>query len=73
MRGCEFQSCQSNNTTVVVMTVVVIVQIICWSSSAGLIQEDLRKVDALEWLIFNTKQRPEALLQANAIMRVFLG
>ena len=38
-----------------------------------MLQDDLRMVDALEWLTFNVDQRPEALRQANAIMRVFLG
>lgn len=37
------------------------------------LQDDLRVIDALEWLIFNVEQRPEALRQANAIMRIFLG
>lgn len=36
-------------------------------------QEDLLKIEALDWLIFNPVQRSEALRQANAIMRVFLG
>ena len=31
------------------------------------------KIEALEWLIFNPVQRSEALRQANAMMRVFLG
>jgi Nuclear pore protein 84 / 107 len=31
------------------------------------------KIDALEWLIFNPEQRAEAMFQANAMMRIFLG
>ncbi|KAH9523616.1 hypothetical protein Btru_040460 [Bulinus truncatus] len=36
-------------------------------------EEDKRKIDAIEWLVFNETHRPEALRQANAIMRTFIA
>lgn len=36
-------------------------------------EEDLVKIGAIEWLTFDPEQRSEALRQANAMMRVFLG
>lgn len=37
------------------------------------LQEDRRKIEAIEWLIFDPSQRAEAIKQSNAIMRCFLG
>lgn len=34
---------------------------------------DRMKIDAIDWLVFDPQQRPEALKQTNAIMRTFLG
>lgn len=41
--------------------------------SAAILQGDEVKIEAIEWLTFDPKQRPEALQQANAVMRGFLG
>ncbi|TRY97188.1 hypothetical protein DNTS_015794 [Danionella cerebrum] len=35
--------------------------------------EDQRKIDVIEWLVFDPAQRAEALKQSNAIMRKFLA
>lgn len=35
--------------------------------------EDRHKIDSIEWLIFDPKQRAEALRQANAVGRYFLA
>ncbi|CAL1282614.1 unnamed protein product [Larinioides sclopetarius] len=35
-------------------------------------EEDLQKIHAIDWLIFNPTQRAEAMKQANALMRVFV-
>ncbi|KAF8770653.1 Nuclear pore complex protein Nup107 like protein [Argiope bruennichi] len=40
--------------------------------SAVTTQEDLQKIHAIDWLIFNPTQRAEAMKQANALMRVFV-
>jgi nuclear pore complex protein Nup107 len=37
------------------------------------LQEDLKKIEAIEWLIFDPSQRNDAIKQSNAIMRCFLG
>ena len=37
------------------------------------LQEDRKKIEAIEWLIFDPSQRAEAIKQSNAIMRCFLG
>ncbi|XP_066579929.1 nuclear pore complex protein Nup107 isoform X2 [Amia ocellicauda] len=39
----------------------------------GTSEEDLRKIDVIDWLVFDPSQRAEALKQSNAIMRKFLG
>lgn len=36
-------------------------------------QEDKKKIDAIDWLVFDQQQREEAMKQANAVMRSFLG
>lgn len=36
-------------------------------------QEDRRKIEAIDWLVFDVSQRSEALKQANALMRMFVG
>ena len=35
--------------------------------------DDRRKIEALEWLVFDPSQRAEALKQSNAVIRHFLG
>lgn len=35
--------------------------------------DDWRKIEALEWLVFDSSQRSEAIKQCNALMRTFLG
>jgi len=35
--------------------------------------DDQRKIDAIDWLIFDPSQRCEALKQSNAVARTFLG
>ncbi len=35
--------------------------------------EDSQKIDSIEWLIFDPKQRAEALRQVNAVGRYFLA
>ncbi|RXM36514.1 Nuclear pore complex protein Nup107 [Acipenser ruthenus] len=40
---------------------------------SGTSEEDLRKIDVIDWLVFDPSQRAEALKQSNAIMRKFLG
>lgn len=37
------------------------------------LQEDKAKIDAIQWLVFDEAHRPEAVRQANAIMRTFIG
>uniref|UniRef100_A0A8C9WG84 Nuclear pore complex protein n=1 Tax=Scleropages formosus TaxID=113540 RepID=A0A8C9WG84_SCLFO len=39
----------------------------------GTSEEDQRKVDVIDWLVFDPSQRAEALKQSNAIMRRFLA
>uniref|UniRef100_W5NH37 Nuclear pore complex protein n=1 Tax=Lepisosteus oculatus TaxID=7918 RepID=W5NH37_LEPOC len=39
----------------------------------GTSEEDMRKIDVIDWLVFDSSQRAEALKQSNAIMRKFLG
>ncbi|KAG7454659.1 hypothetical protein MATL_G00262070 [Megalops atlanticus] len=39
----------------------------------GTTEEDMRKIDVIDWLVFDPSQRAEALKQSNAIMRKFLG
>ncbi|XP_076371514.1 nuclear pore complex protein Nup107 isoform X3 [Tachypleus tridentatus] len=36
-------------------------------------EEDLQKVEAIDWLVFDPSQRAEAVKQANALMRVFVA
>ncbi|KAI0211244.1 Nuclear pore complex protein [Lamellibrachia satsuma] len=36
-------------------------------------EEDRSKINAIDWLVFDASQRAEALKQANAIMRMFVG
>ncbi|CAH2277846.1 nuclear pore complex Nup107 isoform X1 [Pelobates cultripes] len=36
-------------------------------------EEDLKKIDVIDWLVFDPAQRSEALKQSNAIMRLFLA
>ena len=36
-------------------------------------QEDRQKIEAIDWLVFDPAQRAEALKQANAVMRSFIG
>lgn len=36
-------------------------------------QEDLKRIDIIDWLLFDPAHRAEALKQSNAIMRKFLG
>ncbi|GFX38364.1 nuclear pore complex protein Nup107 [Trichonephila clavipes] len=40
--------------------------------TAATTEEDLSKIHAIDWLIFNPTQRAEALKQANALMRMFV-
>uniref|UniRef100_A0AAY5KEQ6 Nuclear pore complex protein n=1 Tax=Esox lucius TaxID=8010 RepID=A0AAY5KEQ6_ESOLU len=40
---------------------------------AGTSTEDQRKIDVIDWLVFDPAQRAEALKQSNAIMRKFLA
>ncbi|KAG2469389.1 NU107 protein, partial [Polypterus senegalus] len=40
---------------------------------SGTSQADLRKIDVIDWLVFDPSQRSEALKQSNAIMRMFMG
>ncbi|GFR16748.1 nuclear pore complex protein Nup107 [Trichonephila clavata] len=40
--------------------------------TAATTEEDLNKIHAIDWLIFNPTQRAEALKQANALMRMFV-
>ncbi|GFS99260.1 nuclear pore complex protein Nup107 [Nephila pilipes] len=40
--------------------------------TAATTEEDLKKIHAIDWLIFNPTQRAEALKQANALMRMFV-
>ncbi|XP_033471289.1 nuclear pore complex protein Nup107 [Epinephelus lanceolatus] len=39
----------------------------------GTSKEDLRKIDVIDWLLFDPAHRAEALKQSNAIMRKFLA
>ncbi|XP_042367166.1 nuclear pore complex protein Nup107 [Plectropomus leopardus] len=39
----------------------------------GTTKEDLRKIDIIDWLLFDPAHRAEALKQSNAIMRKFLA
>ena len=34
--------------------------------------EDKVRINAIDWLLFDEKQRPEAVRQANCLMRSFL-
>ena len=43
------------------------------STTLFLLQEDRKKIEAIEWLVFDPSQRSEALKQSNAIMRCFIG
>ncbi|XP_055874618.1 nuclear pore complex protein Nup107-like isoform X1 [Biomphalaria glabrata] len=36
-------------------------------------EEDKAKIDAIQWLVFDEAHRPEAVRQANAIMRTFIA
>lgn len=36
-------------------------------------QEDSKKIDVIDWLLFHPAHRAESLKQSNAIMRKFLG
>ncbi|XP_071946687.1 nuclear pore complex protein Nup107-like [Antedon mediterranea] len=36
-------------------------------------QVDRKKIEAIDWLVFDPSQRAEALKQSNAVMRTFLG
>nr|XP_054766454.1 nuclear pore complex protein Nup107-like [Lytechinus pictus] len=36
-------------------------------------QEDRRKIEAIDWLVFDPSQRAEAVKQCNAIIRIFLA
>ena len=36
-------------------------------------QEDTARINAIDWLLFDQGHRSEALKQANAIMRSFIG
>ncbi|XP_060066692.1 nuclear pore complex protein Nup107-like [Ylistrum balloti] len=36
-------------------------------------QEDRKKIDAIDWLVFEQSQRSEAMRQANAVMRSFVA
>ncbi|XP_067133946.1 nuclear pore complex protein Nup107 [Centruroides vittatus] len=36
-------------------------------------KEDLLKIEAIDWLVFDPAQRSEAIRQANALMRVFIA
>ena len=38
-----------------------------------LLQDDKKKIESIDWLVFDPNQRSEALKQANAIMRAFVG
>lgn len=40
---------------------------------AVVFQEDQKKIDVIDWLLFEPAHRGEALKQSNAIMRRFLG
>ena len=44
-----------------------------WLLKYFLLQEDRKKIEAIEWLVFDPSQRSEALKQSNAIMRCFIG
>lgn len=35
--------------------------------------DDWKKIEALDWLVFDVSQRPEAVRQCNALMRSFLS
>ena len=37
------------------------------------LQEDRKKIEAIDWLVFDVSQRAEAMKQANALMRMFVG
>ena len=37
------------------------------------LQEDRKKIEAIDWLVFDVSQRGEAVKQANALMRTFVG
>ena len=37
------------------------------------LQEDRKKIEAIDWLVFDVSQRAEAVKQANALMRTFVG
>ncbi|XP_070784950.1 nuclear pore complex protein Nup107 [Enoplosus armatus] len=39
----------------------------------GTTKEDLRKIDVIDWLLFDSAHRAESLKQSNAIMRKFLA
>ena len=36
-------------------------------------QEDKKKIAAMDWLVFDSAQRAEAVKQANAVIRTFIG
>jgi len=37
------------------------------------LQEDRTKIEAIDWLVFDVAQRAEAMKQANALLRTFIG
>lgn len=37
------------------------------------LQADREKIEAIDWLVFDQSQRAEAMRQANALMRSFIG
>ncbi len=41
--------------------------------SVFLLKEDRKKIEAIDWLVFDQSQRSEAVKQANAVMRSFIG
>ncbi|KAK5849388.1 hypothetical protein PBY51_009034 [Eleginops maclovinus] len=43
------------------------------SLETGTTKEDLRKIDVIDWLLFDPAHRAESLKQSNAIMRKFLA
>ncbi|KAL4231420.1 hypothetical protein ACF0H5_008997 [Mactra antiquata] len=43
------------------------------SVDSSISEEDKRKIEAIDWLVFDVNQRHEALKQANALMRVFVA
>ena len=43
------------------------------SLDAPMTPDDRRKIEAIEWLVFDPCQRAEALIQSNAVVRHFLG